>query len=103
MPDMPFKVPAFLVAAAELRAGTTALGTFERFLTKCQQDGIPIGDLPDGSPNMMLPAFRKAFEAKEEEDSDNKKVLGVIPTGQVITAFGPATIVPFTKVTGAVA
>tara|TARA_R110000851_G_scaffold234060_2_gene386622 strand:- start:2309 stop:4474 length:2166 start_codon:yes stop_codon:yes gene_type:complete len=103
MPDMPFKVPAFLVAAAEMRAGTTALGTFERFLTKCQQDGIPIGDLPDGSPNMMLPAFRKAFEAKEEEDGDHKKVLGVIPTGQVITAFGPATIAPFTKVTGTVA
>ena len=100
MPDIPFKVPSFLVAAAELRAGTTALGTFERFLNKCQQDGIPIGDLPDGSPNMMLPAFRKAFEAKEEEDSDHKKLLGVIKNGQVITAFGPAQIVPLTKVTG---
>ena len=103
MPDIPFKVPPFLVAAAELRPGTTALGTFERFLTKCQQDGIPIGDLPDGSANMILPVFRKAMEAKEEEDGDNKKILGVIMKGQVITSSGAGSIVPFTEVGGTVA
>ena len=103
MPDIPFKVPPFLVAAAELRPGTTALGTFERFLTKCQQDGIPIGDLPDGSANMILPVFRKAMEAKEEEDGDNKKILGVIMKGQVITSSGTGSIVPFTEVGGTVA
>jgi len=102
MPDIPFKVPPFLVAAANLRPGTTALGTFERFLTKCQMDGVPIGDLPDGSANMILPVFFRAMEAKEEEDGQNKKVLGVIMQGQVITPVGPGQIVPFTEVGGTV-
>jgi|21_taG_2_1085346.scaffolds.fasta_scaffold00062_35 hypothetical protein len=103
MPDIPFKVPPFLVAVADIRPGTTALGTFERFLTKCQQDGVPIGDLPDGSSNQFIPIFFRAMQAKEEEDGQNKKILGTIPGGQVITPMGPGQIVPFTKVSGTVA
>ena len=102
MPDIPFKVPPFLVAVADLRPGTTALGTFERFLTKCQQDGVPIGDLPDGSSNQFIPIFFRAMQAKEEEDGQNKKILGVVPGGQVITPVGPGQIVPFTKISGTV-
>ena len=98
MPDIPFKVPPFLVAAASMRPGTTALGTFERFLTKCQQDGIPIGDLPDGSLQKAMPVFFRAMEAKEEEDSQNQKGMGVIMKGQVLNAFGGGAIVPGTGV-----
>ena len=103
MPDIPFKVPPFLVAVADIRPGTTALGTYEKFLTKCQQDGVPIGDLPDGSSNQFIPIFFRAMQAKEEEDGQNKKILGNIPGGQVITPYGPGQIVPFTKVSGTVA
>ena len=52
---------------------------------------------------MILPVFRKAMEAKEEEDGDNKKILGVIMKGQVITSSGAGSIVPFTEVGGTVA
>ena len=40
MPDIPFGVPPFLLAAAKMRPGTSALGTFERHINKLQALGV---------------------------------------------------------------
>ena len=100
MPDIPFGVPPFLVAAAKMRPGTSALGTFERLISKLQAAGIPVGDMPDGSPNLMLIHDFLGIQADEEERSENASVLSVIMMGQVIHPLGPGLIKPFTTTDG---
>ena len=100
MPDIPFGVPPFLLAAAKMRPGTSALGTFERHINKLQALGVHTGDMPDGSPNTGLLVDLARFQAREEEINDNGKTETVIMNGQVITPVGPGQIVPFTKTSG---
>jgi len=97
MPDIPFGVPPFLVSAARLRPGTSALGTFEKLIGKLQEQGIPVGDMPDGSPNLFMLSQFALIQAQDEEKTDNGAAQGVIMFGQVITATGPAIIKPFTR------
>lgn len=100
MPDIPFGVPPFLLAAAKMRPGTSALGTFERHISKLQALGVNTGDMPDGTPNTGLLVDLARFQAREEEINDNGKTEVVIMNGQVLTPVGPGQIVPFTKATG---
>jgi len=103
MPDIPFKVPPFLVSAACFRQGTSTLGAFEKFLGKMQDQGIPIGDMPDGSPNIFLMSQFSLMQAMDEETADNAKVSSVIMMGQVITPNGPGLIKPLTETCGLLA
>ena len=100
MPDIPFSVPPFLVAAAKLRPGTSTLGAFEKYLGKLQSLGIKISDMPDGSPNKYIQKDFSLIEAYDEERQDNEKNLGTIITGQVIHPLGPGLIKPFTTTEG---
>jgi hypothetical protein len=102
MPDIPFGVPPFLVSAAKLRPGTSALGTFERLIGKLQSQGIPVGDMPDGSPNVFLLSQFSLIQSIDEEQTENASVSSVIMNGQVITPVGPGTIVPFTQADGVI-
>jgi hypothetical protein len=97
MPDIPFGVPPFLVSAASLRPGTSALGTFEKLIGKLQDQGIPVGDMPDGSPNLFMLSQFSLIQAQDEEKTDNGSAQGVIMNGQVIHPLGPGIIKPFTR------
>ena len=97
MPDIPFGVPPFLVSAAKLRPGTSALGTFEKLLDKLQSQGVPIGDMPDGSPNLFMLSQFAVIQSIDEEKTDNGSAQGVIMNGQVINAVGGGLIKPFTR------
>ena len=97
MPDIPFGVPPFLVSAAKLRPGTSALGTFEKLIDKLQSQGIPIGDMPDGSPNLFMLSQFAVIQSIDEEKTDNGSAQGVIMNGQVINATGGGLIKPFTR------
>tara|TARA_B100001094_G_scaffold58842_1_gene54304 strand:- start:1877 stop:3952 length:2076 start_codon:yes stop_codon:yes gene_type:complete len=96
LPDIPFGVPPFLLAASRLKPGYSNLGAFEKFIGKMEAAGLPIGDLPDGSPNQMAKAFFLNGEARDEERIDNEKVKISIMMGQVLTATGPGLIKPGT-------
>jgi len=100
MPDIPFSVPPFLVAAAKLRPGTSTLGAFEKYLGKLQNLGIKISDMPDGSPNKYIQSGFSLIEAYDQERQDNEKNLGTIVAGQVIHPLGPGLIKPFTTTDG---
>ncbi len=102
MPDIPFGVPPFLVSAAKLRPGTSALGTFERLIGKLQSQGIPVGDMPDGSPNVFLLSQFSLIQSIDDEMTENGAVSSVIMNGQVITPVGPGQIVPFTQADGVI-
>ena len=97
MPDIPFGVPPFLVSAARMRPGTSALGTFEKLIDKLQSQGIPIGDMPDGSPNLFMLSQFAVIQSIDEEKTDNGSAQGVIMQGQVINAVGGGLIKPFTR------
>jgi len=97
MPDIPFGVPPFLVSAAKLRPGTSALGTFEKLIGKLQEQGVPIGDMPDGSPNLYMLSQFAMIQSIDEEKTDNGSAQGVIMFGQVINATGGGLIKPFTR------
>ena len=97
MPDIPFGVPPFLVSAARMRPGTSALGTFEKLIEKLQGQGIPVGDMPDGSPNLFMLSQFSLIQAQDEEKTDNGAAQGVIMDGQVIHPLGPGIIKPFTR------
>ena len=98
MPDIPFGVPPFLLAAAKLRPGTSALGATEKMINKMLGLGLPIGDLPDGSPNRVTEFITALNESQQEEQADNGASAGVIMNGQVIHPLGPGIIKPFTQV-----
>ena len=100
MPDIPFGVPPFLVSAAKLRPGTSALGTFERLIEKLQSQGIPVGDMPDGSPNVFLLSQFSLIQSIDEETTENASVSSVIMNGQVIHPLGPGLIKPLTQADG---
>ena len=100
MPDIPFGVPPFLVSAACMRPGTSSLGTFERFISKCQSQGIPVGDMPDGSPNIFLLSQFSLIQSIDDEKTENGSVSTVITNGQVITPTGPGIIKPLTSACG---
>jgi len=97
MPDIPFGVPPFLVSAARLRPGTSSLGAFEKLIDKLQSQGIPIGDMPDGSPNLFMLSQFALIQSMDEERTDNGAAQGVIMNGQVINAVGGGLIKPFTR------
>ena len=99
-PDIPWSVPPFLVAASKLRAGTSPLGAFEKLIGKLQKHGIPVGDMPDGTPNLMALFAFDMLQASDEEMTDNAATENVIMTGTVNVAGIPGIIMPFTKSTG---
>ena len=99
-PDIPWSVPPFLVAASRLRAGTSPLGAFEKLVGKLQKHGIPVGDMPDGSPNLMSLFAFDMLQASDEDMTDNAATENVIMTGTVNVGGIPGIIMPFTKSTG---
>ena len=97
MPDIPFGVPPFLLAAAKLRPGTRALGATENVINKMLGLGLPIGDLPDGSSNKVIDFVQALNEGQQEEQSDNAGGAGVILNAQVIHPLGPGAVKPLTQ------
>ena len=62
------------------------------FITgKIQKLGLPTGDMPDGSPNLMLPATLQQLKGAEDEKLENGVVhtwcapvaVGLVVTGPI--------------------
>jgi hypothetical protein len=96
MPDIPFGVPPFLLAASKLKPGSSNLGTFEKFIGKMEAAGLPVGDMPDGSTNQFTKALFMYGAAHEEERVDNEKVKISIMYGQTLHWSGPGLLKPGT-------
>ena len=70
------------------------------YIQKLQKHGIPVGDMPDGTPNLMALFAFDMLQASDEEMTDNAATENVIMTGTVNVAGIPGIIMPFTKSTG---
>jgi hypothetical protein len=100
MPDIPWKVPPFLVAIAELRPGVSALGMFEEYIGKLKAQGIPVGDMPDGSANIGLMANLEMFQAMTNGLDDGVVEVTSLLGSQIITPMGPGQEVPLSMKRG---
>lgn len=100
MPDIPWKVPPFLVAIAELRPGVSALGMFEEYIGKLKAQGIPVGDMPDGSANIGLMANLDMFQAMTNGLDDGVVEVTSLLGSQIITPMGPGQEVPLSMKRG---
>tara|TARA_R110000823_G_scaffold315384_3_gene447310 strand:+ start:52 stop:1482 length:1431 start_codon:yes stop_codon:yes gene_type:complete len=103
IPDIPFGVPPFLLAASKLKPGASNLGAFEKFIGKMEAAGLPVGDLPDGSRNRFTPTMFMYGESVLEERIDNEKVKISIMQGEVLHWAGPGMLKPGTTGDGGAA
>lgn len=81
------RLPGFLVAASELLGGFSASRAGINIIEEMQKMGLPTGDMPDGSPNLMLVSMLGSVRAQQKEENENGKVqvfikpLALTPAG----------------------
>ena len=89
-------LPAFSLSLARLLPGQSQTRAFSNYIEELQKAGIPTGDLPDGSPNLMLQGALSMIEGQHKEMVENGKVevaidplsvVGGATTG-VVKAYG---------------
>lgn len=74
-----FDIPKALKFLARFRSGFSDERAFLEVINEFQKLGLPVGTMPDGSPNLTLLAFKNYIKGTERERNKNGKVVGVIP------------------------
>ena len=59
-----------------------------------QKLGLPTGDMPDGSPNLMLPSIFQQLKGNNEESLNNSKTEVWVPPTAVAAVGGGSTRFP---------
>lgn len=80
-------LPLFALAGASLLGGVSATRSFANTIGNLQKLGIPTGDAPDGSPNMMNMAIKSMTEGNLQEMFENGKVEVFVPPLTVTPGF----------------
>jgi len=83
--------PTFALAGAALLPGASANRAMSRVIENQQKLGLPTGDMPDGSPNLVLPATSQQLKAQKTEQLENGVVhswcapvaVGLVATGPI--------------------
>lgn len=83
--------PTFALAAAGLLPGSSPTRAQAKTNENLQQLGLPTGDMPDGSPNLMLPSIFQQQKAVKTENLENGVVhswcapvaVGLVVTGPI--------------------
>jgi len=78
-------VPLPILAGSDLLPGVSDTRAFANVVEQFQKSGLPTGDLPDGSPNLMLTGMLGMIKGMNLETTQNGKVNMFIP---------PLTITP---------
>jgi len=89
-------LPAFSLSLSRFLPGMSETRMFANHIEELQKSGIPTGDLPDGSPNLMLQSSFSQIKGQFKEMQENGKtevsidplsIVGGTTTG-VIKAYG---------------
>lgn len=91
----PLRIPGFLVAASELLGGFSSARASINLIEEWQKLGLPTGQMPDGSPNLMLAGFFGSITGVQREEDQNGKV-------QIFVKPLTATPIGITRPTGSV-
>ena len=83
--------PTFALASAGLLPGSSPTRAMANITENIQKLGLPTGDMPDGSPNLMLPSIFQQLKGSEDEKLENGVVhtwcapvaVGLVVTGPI--------------------
>lgn len=87
-----FSIPLPLLFASQLLDGYSSTRAFTGALAEFQKVGIPVGPMPDGSPNLFMLSKYSQMLAMSNEEAENGKVqvgippLTLTPAGQTVPA-----------------
>lgn len=86
-------IPLLPLSFAPLSEGFSPTRAMTNVIDSFDKAGLPTGDLPDGSPNLMLISIFKQIESVKKEDDENGKI-------QLSTVQLGGNSDPFMKVVG---
>lgn len=72
-------LPLFALAGSQFLSGVSSIRGFSNVIENLQKQGLPTGDLPDGSPNLMNMAIMGMIDGQNSEMAENGKVEVFIP------------------------
>jgi len=83
--------PTFALATAGLLPGSSPTRAMANITENIQKLGLPTGDMPDGSPNLMIPSIFQQLKGSEDEKLENGVVhtwcapvaVGLVVTGPI--------------------
>jgi hypothetical protein len=81
------RIPSPLLAISGLLPGTSSLRSMTNVIENFQKLGLPTGDLPDGSTNLMLQSILAQFQGMNKEKAENGKTQVFIPALPITPAF----------------
>lgn len=85
------QVPSFALFSAGLLDGVSDTRAFANLVENLQKSGLPTGDLPDGSPNLMNNAFLNLIKGMNQEQAENGKTEIWVPPMAVVGIGAGAT------------
>lgn len=86
-------LPTFALANSGLLGGYSPTRALANVVENFEKQGLPVGPLPDGSPNQFLPAMMAVMKGVNDEDLQNGKVEVFIPP-LAVAALGGGTTLP---------
>ena len=72
-------LPLFALAGAQFLSGVSTIRSFSNIIENLQKQGLPTGDLPDGSPNLMNMSIMGIIDGQNNEMAENGKLELFIP------------------------
>jgi hypothetical protein len=79
------EVPLPLLLASKALAGYSSTRAFMNVVQDLEAIGVPVGPMPDGSPNKFLASIKAMIDGNAKEMDEN---------GKVAIGIGPITITP---------
>ena len=73
-------LPLFALAGSQFLGGISDTRSFANIIENLQKQGLPTGDLPDGSGNLMNTAIMSMIKGQNSEIAENGKVDVFIPS-----------------------
>jgi len=84
------RIPNFALAFSGSLPGYSPIRAMTNVTENLQKLGLPTGDMPDGSPNLMLPSMLQQIKGVNDEHLENSKTetwCAPVPVGLVMTSY----------------
>jgi hypothetical protein len=89
-PNFGSEIPLPLLAVSSLLGGASATRGFINTIQEMQKKGLPTGNMPDGSPNLMLQSMLSQAKGQAKDQAENGKTMVCsgpftsLPSGQTV-------------------
>jgi len=84
------RIPNFALAFSGSLPGYSPIRAMTNVTENLQKLGLPTGDMPDGSPNLVLPSILQQIKGVNDEHLENSKTetwCAPVPVGLVMTSY----------------